>query len=68
VAEIEADSEVEMNGSREANTIKIDGKRDKGKKVLVHHGAILAKWRAWNYEDFLRKWSRTYLTISLKEI
>ena len=49
------------NGIGDAKTIKVEGKRDNGKEVRIHHGIVPPEWNAWDYEGFSREWSKTYL-------
>ena len=32
--------------------IELEGKRDKGKEVIVHYGIVPPKWKTWNDDDF----------------
>ena len=42
--------------------IELEGKRDKGREVIVRHGIVPPKWKKWNYDDFSRRWNKTYFT------
>lgn len=47
-------------GSAAVKKIKVE--MDKRKEVaVVQYEKIAAKWKRWNYEDFLRVWNKTYL-------
>jgi hypothetical protein len=50
------------NGFGDAETIKVEGRRDNGKEVRVYRGIFPPKWNAWNHEGFSREWSKTYLS------
>jgi hypothetical protein len=50
------------SGLGNGKTIKVEGKRDKEKEVMVRYGIVPPKLKTWNYEHFSREWSRTYLT------
>ena len=40
--------------------IELEGKRDKGKEVIVRHGIVPPKWKKWNDDDFSREWNKKY--------
>jgi hypothetical protein len=42
-------------GNGDVKIIEVEGKRDKGEEVIVHHGIVSPKLKTWNDEDFLRK-------------
>jgi hypothetical protein len=70
--EIGADLEVKMvvtyerSGKGDVKMIEVEGKRDKGKEVIVRYGIVLPKWKTWNYNDFSREWNKTYFTQKRK--
>ena len=47
----------EKGGMKE---IKVQGEREKEKEVIVRHEMVSLKWKAWNYGNFSRDWSRKY--------
>jgi len=70
MAETKSSLEIEMaialrksqgNGFGEAKTIKVEGKRGKGKEGQVRHGIVPLEWNARNHEGFSREWSKTDL-------
>jgi hypothetical protein len=48
----------QRNGSVEK--IKVEGKREKEKEVIVRHEIVSSKWNMWNYNDFSRDWNKNY--------
>jgi hypothetical protein len=46
--------------------IELEGKRDKGREVIVRHGIVPPKWKKWNYDDFSGGWNKTYFTSKRK--
>jgi len=46
--------------------IEVEGKRDKGKEVIVRCGIVPPKWKTWNYDDLSREWNKTYFTKKRK--
>ena len=50
-------SEQEKGGVRE---IKVEGKREKEKEVIVRRGIVSAKWKKWNYNNFSHDWNKKY--------
>jgi len=46
--------------------IEVEGKRDKGKEVVVHFKIVSSKWKPWKYNDFSREWNQTYFTKKRK--
>jgi hypothetical protein len=40
---------------------KINVEEDKEKEVTVRHENVPPKWKTWKYEDFSRRWNKTYL-------
>jgi hypothetical protein len=46
--------------------IEVEGKRDKGKEVIVRCGIVPPKWKTWNYDDLSREWNKTYFTKKMK--
>jgi len=43
------------------NQIKVKGKYEKEKEVIVHHEIGSPKWKTWNHDDFLQDWQENYL-------
>jgi hypothetical protein len=75
-AESKANLEVKMtksvrksqwSGLGDVKIIKVEGKTNKEKEVMVRHGIVPPKLKTWNYEHFSREWSRTYLTPKRKK-
>ena len=70
-----ADVEVKMvitldkgQGTGGVKVIKVEGVREKEKEVIVRHEILSMKWKRWNYEEFSRKWNKTYLTQERERI
>ena len=40
--------------------IKVEGRREEEKEVMVRHEMISSKWKAWKHENFSRNWSEKY--------
>ena len=38
--------------------IKVEGRREKEKEVIVHHEIGSLKWKTWNHDDFSRDWKK----------
>ncbi len=57
--EIRVDSEVNMTirllkGQGKMKEIKVEGRREKEKEVIVGHEIVSSKWKTWNHENFSR--------------
>ncbi len=51
-----------LKGQGKVKEIKVEGESKEKKEVIVRHEISSVKWKRWNYEDFSRKWNKTYLT------
>jgi hypothetical protein len=40
--------------------IKVEGRREKEKEVIVHHEMVSSKWKRWNHGNFSRDWNNNY--------
>jgi len=47
-------------GNGGVKIIKVKGGREKEKEVIVHHGVVSSKWKAWNCDNFSRDWNKNY--------
>jgi len=49
-----------QKGREKVNQIKVEGKCEKDKKVIVRHEIGSPKWKTWNHDNFLRHWQKIY--------
>jgi hypothetical protein len=40
--------------------IKVGGRREKEKEVIVRHEIVSSKWKMWNYDNFSQDWNKNY--------
>jgi hypothetical protein len=45
-------------GQGKVNQIKVEGKYEKEKEAIVHHGIGSPKLKTWNHDFFLRDWQK----------
>jgi hypothetical protein len=57
-----------LKGLGKVKEIKVEGESIEKKEVIVRHEISSMKWKRWNYEDFSRKWNKTYLTHERERI
>jgi hypothetical protein len=64
---MKADREVEMaiafyKGQEKGGVkvIKVEGEREKEKKVIVRREMVSSKWKRWNRDNFSRDWNKNY--------
>jgi len=51
-----------QKGQGKVKEIKVEGESIEKKEVIIRHEISFMKWKRWNYEEFSRKWNKTYLT------
>jgi hypothetical protein len=51
-----------QKGQEKVKEIKVEGESIEKKEVIIRHEISFMKWKRWNYEEFSRKWNKTYLT------
>jgi hypothetical protein len=64
---IKADREVKMvitldkrHGKGGMKEIKVEGRREKEKEVIVRHEIVSSKWKTWTYDKFSHDWNKSY--------
>ena len=40
--------------------IKVEGRREREKEVIVRHEIVFSKWKTWNHGNFSRDWNKNY--------
>jgi hypothetical protein len=57
-----------QKGQGKVKEIKVERELVEKKEVIVRHEISSMKWKRWNYEDFSRRWNKTYLTQERERI
>jgi hypothetical protein len=55
-------------GQGKVKEIKVEGVSIEKKEVIVRHEISSMKWKRWSYEEFSRKWNKSYLTYESQRI
>jgi len=51
-----------QKGQEKVKEIKVEGKGEKGKELIVRHEIVSTKWKTWDYDNFSRDWNKNYST------
>jgi hypothetical protein len=61
---MKADREVKMGiavdrgkGKGGVKVIKVEGRREEEKEVIVRHEVVTSKWKRWSHDTFSRDWN-----------
>jgi hypothetical protein len=64
---MKADREVKMviildkgKGKGGVKEIKVEGRREKEKEVIVRREIVSLKWKKWSYDNFSFDWNKNY--------
>ena len=47
-------------GKGGVKVIKVEGRREKEKEIIVHHEIVSPKWKRWNHDNFSHDWNKKY--------
>jgi hypothetical protein len=47
-------------GKGGVKVIKVEGRREKEKEVIVHHEIVSSKWKKWTHGNFSHDWNKKY--------
>jgi hypothetical protein len=55
-------------GNGGVKVIKVEGRREKEKEVIVCHEVVSSKWKMWSHDIFSRNWNKNYSVIPLSPL
>jgi hypothetical protein len=47
-------------GKGGVKVIKVEGRREKEKEIIIRHETVSSKWKTWNHDKLLHDWNKNY--------